>query len=157
MVEQAHAAHPNECCGLLAGKDGQVTRVYPITNIVSSDGLENASFDDVKLSHLKNLTPKERAESAFVMDAAEMSSAFKDMRYNNLKLQVVYHSHPHGPDRPSVTDIKNAMGFESVREKLNLPEPLHMIISLQKRSLPDVKIYRIAENQATLTEFKILK
>ena len=155
MIGQAQAEHPNECCGLLGGKDGRVTQIYPIKNIVASDGLESADFDDAKLSHLKSLPPKDRAEIAFVMDASEMSSAIKDMRINNINLQVVYHSHPHGPNRPSVTDIKNALGFASVREKLNLPEPLHVIISLQKQDRPDVKIYRIAEDQTTLEEFKI--
>jgi proteasome lid subunit RPN8/RPN11 len=157
MIRQAQEEHPNECCGLLAGIDGRVTRIYPIKNIVALDSLENADFDDVKLSHLKNLSPRNRAEIAFVMDAGEMSSAIKNMRSNNIKLQVVYHSHPQGPNHPSITDIKNALGFASVREKLNLPEPLHIIISLRKQDKPDVRVYRIADNQPALEEFKIVE
>ncbi|HXC62084.1 MAG TPA: M67 family metallopeptidase [Nitrospiria bacterium] len=156
MIQQAQSEHPNECCGLLAGKDGGVSQLYKIKNIVALEGLEAANFDDAKLAHLKSLSPEDRAEIAFAMDAREMSSAFKDMRLNDIKLQVVYHSHPHGPNRPSVTDIKNAIGFDSMREKLNLPEPLHIIISLQKRNQPEVKAYRIVEDQTTLEEFKIV-
>ncbi|HXH86077.1 MAG TPA: M67 family metallopeptidase, partial [Nitrospira sp.] len=107
LIAHARELDPYECCGFLAGTGQTVTRVYPIKNIVSLDGAaEIASFDDAKVRHLSRLSPEERAEIAFIMDAQEMFQAVKDMRKHGLTLQVVYHSHPHDPARPSVTDIK---------------------------------------------------
>ena len=144
LVAEARRAAPHECCGLLAGQKMRVTRHYKITNIVTTEGAETANFDVAKISHLQRLTPSERAEIAFVMDAREMSVAFKDMRANALDLQVIYHSHPHSPSRPSLTDIRNATDFESVRKVLNLAEPLHLIISLENQGAPVLNAFRIA-------------
>ena len=144
LVAEARRAAPQECCGLLAGQKMHVTTHYKIANIVATEGAETANFDAAKISHLQRLTPSERAEIAFVMDAREMSVAFKDMRANALDLQVIYHSHPHSPSRPSVTDIRNATDFESVRKVLNLAEPLHMIISLENQAAPVLNAFRIA-------------
>jgi proteasome lid subunit RPN8/RPN11 len=155
MVAEARSAAPYECCGLLAGQNRRVTRHYKITNIVAIEGAEMANFDAAKISHLQRLTPEERAEIAFVMDAQEMSLAFKDMRANQLELQVVYHSHPHSPSRPSLTDVKNATEFESVRKVLNLAEPLHLIISLENDAMPVLNLFRIVSSEVLQLSFDI--
>ena len=36
MIAHARAEYPNEACGILAGRDGAVTRVYPMTNVERS-------------------------------------------------------------------------------------------------------------------------
>ena len=41
------------------------------------------------------------------------------------------------------------MEFESYRQKLNLPEPLHLIVSLENAESPDIRAYRIQNSQAT--------
>ena len=153
MVDHARALDPHECCGILAGKDGQVIEHYRITNILAkmNDG-ELARFDQAKLSDLQQLTPDERADIAFQMDAREMSMAQKDIRNKGLQLQAFYHSHTSSPARPSMTDIKIAMEFESYREKLNIAEPLHVIISLENKANPDTRAYRIQACQATEVE-----
>ena len=113
LVVHARELDPYECCGFLAGTGQTVSHMYRIKNVVSLDGAtQAASFDDAKLEHLSRLSPEERAEIAFIMDAQEMFHAVKDMRKNGLTLQVVYHSHPHDPARPSVTDIKIADEWE---------------------------------------------
>ena len=155
MVAEARAAAPYECCGLLAGQDGRVTRHYKITNIIAIEGAEMANFDAAKINHLQRLTPDERAEIAFVMDSQEMSLAFKDMRVNQLDLQVVYHSHPHSPSRPSPTDVKNATEFESVRKVLNVAEPLHLIISLENETTPVLNMFRIAGGEVSKISYDI--
>jgi proteasome lid subunit RPN8/RPN11 len=156
LIQAARTAAPHECCGLLAGQQRQVTRHYQITNIVATEGAEIANFDPAKVSHLQRLSPEERADIAFVMDAREMSLAFKDMRANELDLQVVYHSHPHSPSRPSVTDITNATDFESVRQVLHLAEPLHLIISLEDRPAPVLNAFHIAGGQVSRVSYNII-
>ena len=152
IIAHAKELTPYECCGLLAGKDGVVSRLYRIKNIVAMEGAQNlSSFDSAKAAHLERLAPEERAEIAFVMDMQDFSSAKKDMRNNGLDLQVVYHSHPHDPARPSVTDIKIATDYEEIWPKINLPLPSYLIVSLMNAE-PDVRTYWIKSGQVSIAE-----
>lgn len=123
---------------------------YRITNILANmTENELSRFDQAKLSDLKQLSPEERADIAFQMDAQEMALAQRDIRQRGILLQAFYHSHTLSPARPSMTDIKIAMEFESYREKLNIPEPFHIIVSLENKTHPIVRAYRIQHSQAT--------
>ncbi len=150
MVAHARELDPHECCGILAGVDGTVSQHYRITNILAnlSEG-ELTRFDGPKLSDLQQLSPEERADIAFQMDSKEMSKALRDIREQDIKLQAFYHSHTFSPARPSQTDITIALEFEGYREKLNLPQPLHIIISLENKQTPDIRAYRI-QSQETI-------
>lgn len=149
MIQHARELDPHECCGILAGQNGHVSEHYRITNILATmTETELARFDHAKLSDLKQLSPEERADIAFQMDAQEMSLAQKDIRQKGLVLQAFYHSHTFSPARPSVTDIKIAMEFESYREKLNIPEPFHVIISLEDKAHPRLRAFRIRDSRA---------
>ena len=143
IVSHARELAPYECCGLLAGTDKTVTTIYRIKNIVALEGAQHlSSFDAAKAAHLERLSPAERAEIAFVMDMQDFSAAKKDMRNKGLDLQVVYHSHPHDPARPSVTDIKIATDYEEIWPKINLPTPAYLLVSLMQPK-PDIKTYWI--------------
>ena len=155
MIAHARELAPHECCGLLAGTDGVVSRIYRIKNIVAMEGAQNlSSFDPAKVAHLQRLSPEERAEIAFVMDMQDFSAAKKDMRNQGLDLQVVYHSHPHDPARPSVTDIKIATDYEEIWPKINLPMPSYLLISLM-HATPDVKNYWIKSGHVTAAAFTV--
>lgn len=146
IVAHARELAPYECCGLLAGTGNQVSRVYRVKNIVALEGAENlSSFDPAKAAHLERLSPAERAEIAFVMDMQEFSLAKKDIRNQGLALQVVYHSHPHDPARPSITDIKIATDYEEIWPKINLPTPAYLLISLMHQT-PDIRAYWIKDS-----------
>ena len=155
MIAHARELAPYECCGLLAGTNGVVSRMYRIKNIVAMEGAQNLSaFDPAKFAHLERLSPAERAEIAFVMDMQDFSIAKKDMRNHGLDLQVVYHSHPHDPARPSVTDIKIATDYEEIWPKINLPNPTYLLISLMHPT-PDVKNYWITAGQVAPAPFSV--
>ena len=150
MIAHAQELAPHECCGLLSGKDQTVSEHYRITNILANMAEGDLSrFEGAKLSDLQRLSPEERADIAFQMDAREMAMAQRDIRSKELDLIGFYHSHTASPARPSQTDITIAMEFESYRQKLNLPEPLHLIISLEKAESPDIRAYRIQDSEAT--------
>ncbi len=150
MIDHARGHAPRECCGMLAGTDNRVTRQYRITNILAKlNEAELARFDQPKLSDLKQLAPEERADIAFQMDARELSQAQKDIRQRGIELQAFYHSHTMSPARPSATDITLAMEFEHCRAALNLPQPLHVIVSLEDRDHPVMRAYRIEASRAT--------
>jgi [CysO sulfur-carrier protein]-S-L-cysteine hydrolase len=84
MVDQARAVAPVEACGILAGIDGRVSRLYEMTNI--DDSCEH-----------------------FMMNPAEQFSVVKLIRAAGLKMIAVYHSHPASPARPSDEDIRLAL------------------------------------------------
>ena len=150
MIAHARELAPHECCGILSGKQEAVVERYRIRNILAtmSEG-DLSRFEGAKLSDLQRLSPEERADIAFQMDAREMAMAQRDIRSKDLDLIGFYHSHTFSPARPSQTDITIAMEFESYRKKLNFPEPLHLIISLEHTDSPDIRAYRIMDSQAT--------
>jgi len=150
MIEHARQLAPHECCGILSGKDNTIIDCYRITNILADmSEQELTRFDVAKLSDLQRLSPEERADIAFQMDAREMAMAQRDIRSHGLDLLGFYHSHTFSPARPSQTDITIAMEFESYRAKLNFPEPFHLIVSLEQPGQPVVRAYRIREAKAS--------
>ena len=84
MVAHALKEYPNECCGILAGNDNQVTRVYRITNSTKSP-------------------------YRYLMDPQEQLNAMNDAESNNIDLLAFYHSHTHSPAYPSETDVRMAL------------------------------------------------
>ena len=83
MVEHSRLENPNECCGILAGTEGKVTKLYRI----------------------QNSTP---SPYRYVMDPNEQLKAMKDADERSLDLMAFYHSHTHSPAYPSDTDIRMA-------------------------------------------------
>ena len=77
---------------------------YRITNILANLSVEELSrFEGAKLSDLQRLSPEERADIAFQMDAREMAMAQRDIRQKGQDLVGFYHSHtlaPLGPLKP---------------------------------------------------------
>ncbi|MFZ1040700.1 MAG: M67 family metallopeptidase [Anaerolineales bacterium] len=74
---------PLEACGLLAGKNNQVEKVFL---------MENQAKSRVK----------------FRMDPKEQLQAFNWIDSNELSLIGIFHSHPAGPETVSATDIEEA-------------------------------------------------
>jgi proteasome lid subunit RPN8/RPN11 len=150
MIAHARELAPHECCGIVSGKQETIVQSYRITNILANMSQQELSrFEGAKLSDLQRLSPEERADIAFQMDAREMAMAQRDIRTKNTDLIGFYHSHTASPARPSQTDITIAMEFENYRTKLNLPQPLHLIVSLEQTDRPDIRAYRIQDSQAT--------
>lgn len=89
ILQESKKAYPNECCGLLIGKNenGQksVVRINPITNI-----------------------NKIRMQDRYEMDPRELEAADKVARQKSMDIIGIYHSHPDHPPRPSVFDQERA-------------------------------------------------
>lgn len=143
MIAHARELDPYECCGLLAGANGTVSRHYRITNTVAKDTRAVEVFDGADVKQLGHLSDSTRAEVAYFMDPKEMLGAFKDMRRHNLELTVIYHSHTHSPAYPSSTDVGLAY----------YPDAAYLIISLEHKSAPDLRAYWIKDRQVSRAEF----
>jgi proteasome lid subunit RPN8/RPN11 len=81
MVAHARRDHPDECCGVVAGRDGAATRMFE---------MENA----------------ERSPTGFTFDSAEWLKVYREIDDADEDLLVVYHSHTATEAYPSRTDIR---------------------------------------------------
>lgn len=89
IIEHARSDFPYEVCGLLAGRDGTVTRRYPIPNAT-------------------------RSMTSYDMDSKALLHAMNDMEDQGCELLAIYHSHTHTEAFPSPTDIKLAFYRDAV-------------------------------------------
>jgi len=84
ILKQAKAEAPIEACGILAGKDGEVEKLYKMTNA-------------------------DQSSDHFMMEPKEQFKVAKDIRSAGLEMLAIYHSHPITPARPSDEDIRLAL------------------------------------------------
>ena len=84
MIAHAIQDDPNECCGILAGKDQAVSHLYRITNTA-------------------------RSPYRYLMDPQEQLNAMLDSERKGLELLAFYHSHTHTAAYPSPTDVRMAL------------------------------------------------
>jgi proteasome lid subunit RPN8/RPN11 len=84
MVTQAKENAPIEVCGILAGSNGKVEKLYKMTNV------DNSS-------------------THYMMEPKEQFATVKDIRSAGLEMLAIYHSHPETPAMPSDEDIRLAL------------------------------------------------
>jgi proteasome lid subunit RPN8/RPN11 len=108
VIAHAKSSYPREGCGLLTA-----TRFIAVTNIAPG-------------------------AAEFEMDPPELIAAMRDLRNAGEELTGIYHSHPHGPARPSKTDIDRAY----------YPEAAHLIVSLAELERPRLAAFRIVNGEA---------
>jgi proteasome lid subunit RPN8/RPN11 len=89
MSEHASGDPGRECCGLLAGHGGVITRAFAARNVAG---------DPVRSYEI---APK------------EIVRLMRDFRAQNLEFLGIYHSHPTGENRPSARDIEQAYYSEA--------------------------------------------
>ncbi len=83
MLAHCRAGYPYEACGILAGEENHVSRIYKMTNA-------------------------ERSPVSYLLDSKEHFEAIRDMRENNLSMVGIFHSHPASAAYPSSTDVRLA-------------------------------------------------
>jgi proteasome lid subunit RPN8/RPN11 len=84
VVDHARADAPNECCGMIAARDGEAVAVHRARNVAA--------------------TPKLRYE----MDGMEQYRIQSTIEDEGLELGAIYHSHTRSAPTPSQTDINLA-------------------------------------------------
>lgn len=83
MLEHARSEPRIECCGLLAGRDGVITHIFPATNALAS-------------------------ATAYEIAPKELFQLFRALREQGLTHLGHYHSHLASESYPSPTDIEQA-------------------------------------------------
>jgi proteasome lid subunit RPN8/RPN11 len=89
MVAHARADAPNECCGMVASRDGEAVKVYPATNSAASP-------------------------LRYEIDGAEQYRIQIEIDDADLDLGAIYHSHTRSAPYPSQTDINLAFYPEAL-------------------------------------------
>ena len=83
MLRLARSEPRVECCGLLAGVDGIITKIFPAKNALASP-------------------------TAYEVAPQELFPLFRQMREEGLEHLGIYHSHPATENFPSPSDIEQA-------------------------------------------------
>ena len=97
LIEHAHQEYPLESCGILAGKNGKITKLYSMKNTQNSS-------------------------SCYLMAPEEQLRVFQEIEEQGLEISAIYHSHPHSPAFPSQRDVDSAFYPDSLILIISLME-----------------------------------
>ena len=100
MIEHALKDAPNECCGVLLGRNAVVERAVAMTSDLPSP-------------------------DAYFMNPEQQIEVFTDMAKRGEELLGIYHSHPKGPAEPSGADLQLAFHPEVAYFIISLSDAAH--------------------------------
>jgi proteasome lid subunit RPN8/RPN11 len=118
MVAHCKEAYPLEACGILAGKNRAVRKIYKITNI-------------------------ERSSISYFMESREQFRAMKEMRDLALEMLAIYHSHPYSDAYPSTRDVSHAFYQDSLYVIISLiyEDPLVKVFEIKDNVVTEIPMY----------------
>ena len=116
MIAHSRQEDPNECCGILAGRNGVVANLYRIANATPSP-------------------------YRYVMEPQEMLNAMRDADASKWDITAFYHSHTHSPAYPSPTDVRMAQQSGWLGEDI-----YYILVSLEDKDNPLIRAFRIMES-----------
>ncbi len=90
LLEHARRTPSQECCGLLAGRDGVITHVFRAANVAA---------DPAK---------------GYEIAPTQIVDMMREFRERRLEFLAIYHSHPNGKNEPSARDIELAYYSEAI-------------------------------------------
>ena len=103
MIDHGRREAPNECCGILAGTNDHIIKIYQTTNAVHSP------------SHYRT-------------DPQETLAIYEEIRKNKWQILGIYHSHTQSSVYPSTTDIKCAVLSGPIYFILSMKNPDQPVI-----------------------------
>jgi proteasome lid subunit RPN8/RPN11 len=132
MIAHAKADAPNECCGILAGVDGEVKQIYRARN-------------------------SEASPVKYNIDSKDQFRIQKEMEANGWDYLGLYHSHTFSEAYPSPTDVRLATyEDEATGEKQTIwPGVLYFLVSLREPDNPEIRAFHIVEGEITEEELAI--
>ncbi|HVP01147.1 MAG TPA: M67 family metallopeptidase [Solirubrobacteraceae bacterium] len=89
VVDHARREHPNECCGVIAVRDGTAADVHPAVNVAASP-------------------------LRFEVDGLELHRLLTAIEDRGGELGAIYHSHTRSAPYPSQTDVNFAAAWPGV-------------------------------------------
>ena len=131
MIAHAREDAPNECCGILAGKDGRIAKLYRTRNA-------------------------EASPYRYTIDPRDLVRALNEIDANDWMLMGVYHSHTGSPGYPSPTDIRLSEFPPGSGEPM-FPEALYFLVSLQDPEAPALRAFHILGGEVREEDLQIVE
>jgi proteasome lid subunit RPN8/RPN11 len=134
LLEHAREEAPDECCGLIGGRNGDATTAYRARNA-------------------------ENSPLRYNLDPSDQIRIYQEMEESGEDLAAIYHSHTASPAYPSQTDINLALmdrreNDEVVGQEPVFPGVIYLIASLAEGEEP-LRGFEIDENGVTEVDLEI--
>jgi proteasome lid subunit RPN8/RPN11 len=126
IEEEGSAAYPNECCGIMIGRD-------------MSDGACTRRIVE-QLVAMQNVWDEKEQKRRFAIDPLALMRAEKSAAADGKVVVGFYHSHPDHPARPSETDRQYGWPFYS-----------YVIVSIANRAAVDMTSWVLDEETQTFS------
>lgn len=120
MLNHVSQCLPEEGCGLIGGNEDRAMVVFPV---------ENELHSPVR----------------FQMNPQEQLHAMQQMDGDGMAMIAIYHSHPNGPERPSITDL----------QEMRYPGTIYLIWS-KTREEWKLRVFKIQTEQAVEIELLVI-
>jgi proteasome lid subunit RPN8/RPN11 len=127
LIDHARQGDPDEVCGMLAGRDGRIDRVFRVHNVADAITADQEVF----LDRETHLATAGRRPVHYYMDPLDQLRVYREIDDLDLDVVAYYHSHTHSEARPSATDIRLARD----------PSALWVLVSLTDQ--PAIRAWRI--------------
>ena len=125
IEQEGIGAYPNECCGILIGRDGADERIVE------------------KLIPMKNVFDAAEQYHRFSIDSMALVRADEEASKNGQVVLGFYHSHPDHPARPSEYDRTHVPPWEFYS---------HLIVAIHQRKPVDMTCWRMNEQTEQFQE-----
>ncbi len=103
MIAHAREEDPNECCGIIAGSNGRVAKLFRANN-------------------------SDKSPVRYNVDPKDLLRIDQDLRDNNWDWLGIYHSHTHTQAYPSPTDVSLAFYPDSLYFIISLIDKQNPVI-----------------------------
>ena len=128
VIAHARADAPNECCGMIASRDGEAVAVHRARNAAASPLKYEVHSDD-------------------------LHRILQGIDEDGLELGAIYHSHTRSEPVPSQTDINLAdIGKPPLPR---YPGTLYVIVGLKDAAQPDVRAWSIALGEVSEVQLEV--
>jgi proteasome lid subunit RPN8/RPN11 len=138
LIAHALEGAPHEVCGVVAGREGRVERVFRVRNIANTIGADEHVFRDRQT----DAPAAGQLEMDYYMDPLEYGRVEDEVDASGLEVLGYYHSHPRSEARPSPRDIRLARWLDY----------LYVLVSLQHQQHPEVRAWRILKSSEMAEE-----
>ena len=103
IIAQAREEAPNECCGVLAGRDGRVEKLFRAVNA-------------------------EKSPYRYNVDPRDLLRIYRECDAKGWDFLAIYHSHTHTEAFPSPTDVRLAAWPDSTYVIVSLADPENPVL-----------------------------
>jgi len=129
LIAHARADAPNECCGMIASRNGEAVAVHRARNAVASPLRYEVHPSDLHT----------------ILDAIDE---------DGLQLGAIYHSHTRSDPVPSQTDINLANFGDPPQPRY--PGALYVIVGVKDSESPEVRTWSIVLGEVSEAELEVV-